>query len=186
LSVKENINRTIVWHPLIMLISIVLIMPEQSCAQMKDREQQIKAIYIINFTRFIEWPHETLREPDSPLIIGVIGDPNIYKHVETVIKGEKIGHRPIIIQQFVYPDQIKNCHFLYIGLSDPDQVRSILDNKLYGSAITISDEPNFLRWGGAIRFYNEKEKIRFEINTESSKKSNVKISSKLLNLAKIY
>lgn len=161
-------------------------MPVHSCAQLKDREQETKALYIFNFTRFIEWPDETFREPASPVIIGVIGDPNIYKHVETVIKKEKISHRPIIIQHYVSPEQIKSCHFLYIGISDPDLVKSILDNKLYGSAITISDEPNFLRWGGAIRFYKEQEKLRFEINKESSKKSNVKISSKLLNLAKIY
>lgn len=163
-----------------------MMMPVRSCAQMKDGDQQTKALYIFNFTRFIEWPDETFDEPESPVIIGVIGDPNIYKHVETVVKGGKIGHHPIITQHFISPEQIKNCHFLYIGLSDPDMVKSILDNKLYGSAITISDEPNFLRWGGAIRFYNEQEKLRFEINKESSEKSNVKISSKLLNVAKIY
>jgi hypothetical protein len=148
-------------------------------------EYEIKAVFLFNFAQFVEWPSEVLPEPNSPIIIGILGKDPFGPFLEETIEGEKINGRPIEIQRYTSVKQIKDCHILFI---DP-AVTPRLDNMLHElkgkEILTVSDGSNFIKQGGMVRFIKESNKIRLQINLSAVKASDITISSKLLRLSEI-
>lgn len=148
-------------------------------------EYQVKAVFLYNFTHFIDWPLHAFESQYAYFVIGVIGNDPLAPYIQQAIENERVGKHVIRVQRFNSVREIKNCHMLYISSSDPVQVKEILDAVARKSILTIGDTPNFTRWGGMIRFYKEHGKIRLQINNASAKASGLKISSKLLRLAEV-
>lgn len=170
------------------LMLIVLLFPQVNTvmAQRSPAEEQVKAVFIYNFTKFIDWPANSFNHPEPAFVIGVVGNQSISPFLQEAIAGELAAGRPILIKHFASAREIKNCHILYIGSEDPDRVKAIIAQTQNQSILTVSDSPNFLRWGGMVRFYTEKGKIRLEINSDAAKSAGIRISSKLLSVASIY
>ena len=148
-------------------------------------EYQLKAVFLYNFTQFIDWPANAFNNPESPFIIGILGDDPFGPYLDDVVAGEKIGSHPIQVKRFNDLKSASSCHMLYINSSDREWVRNILAALSEKNILTVSDEPFFNNLGGIIRFYTEDKKIRLQINLVRSKAAQLAISSKLLNLAKI-
>lgn len=154
-------------------------------AQTIANEKQIKAVFLFNFSQFVEWPASAFSEPQTPLTIGILGDNPFGKHLEQVVHNEKINNRSISIQHYTSVEEIKTCHILFINISDKAQLAEIL-KKLQGKCIlTVGDSRNFIKEGGMVRFITENDKIKFQINTDVAKAADLTISSKLLRLAEI-
>jgi|SRR6185436_4800556 len=149
-------------------------------------EYQVKAVFIYNFTRFIDWPSEAFKSPDEPFIIGIIGEDPFGTYLDETVTGEKIGTHPIQIQRFADIKQVVKCHILYVSSYEPEEAEKILSAVADKSILTVSDATAFNKWGGMIRFFTENNKIRLQVNVEASKKSGLTISSKLLGVAQIY
>ncbi len=149
-------------------------------------EYQVKAVFIYNFTRFIDWPAETFKSPDEPFIIGIIGEDPFGSYLDETVAGEKIGTHPIQVQRFVDVKQLVKCHILYISSYEPEEAEKILSVVSDKSILTVSDATAFNKWGGMIRLFTDNNKIRLQVNVEASKKSGLTISSKLLGVAQIY
>jgi hypothetical protein len=149
-------------------------------------EYEVKAAFLYNFTRFIDWPPQTISGSSEPFVIGIIGGNPFGKHLEEVIKGENVGTHPITIVEFNKPDDISKCHILYINSTNTDYIRKVLKSANKQPVLTICESVSFPRLGGHIRFFTEDSKIRFMVNTDATRRSGFKISSKLLSVAKIY
>lgn len=146
---------------------------------------KVKAVFLFNFTRFIDWPPAAFKTPDAPFIIGIIPAGNsINTYIEESVAGEKMGNHPIIVKRFEDLTEIDDCHLLYIGIADEKQIQEILASMEYQSVLTVGESPDFNKLGGIIRFHTVKDRIRLEINTEACKAAQLNISSKLLNVAK--
>lgn len=159
--------------------------PQNVFAQ-ESREYLLKASFIYNFTKFIKWPEEVAKEIESDgLNLCVIGkDPfgNLLEQLGQKIrsKGEKIS-----IQRFQLSQKATSCHILFISGSKKAQLTQLLD-KIEGLPILlIGDTPQYAQRGVGINFYIEDNKTRFEINQRAVERRGIKISSQLLNLAKI-
>ena len=157
-------------------------MPEQ--AQV-TREYQLKAAFLYNFCQFVDWPSDAFAKNDEPLIIGIFGDNPFGRYLDETVKGEKIDQHPIVVR---YYDNNENgkCHLAFIALSDPGQSSDVINNLKGKSTLTISDQPWFMEQDGMIRFVNNNNKIRFQINVDAVKDAGLEVSSKLLRLADIY
>jgi hypothetical protein len=182
----KNINVSGYLKRWLMLIILLFTQVNTALAQRNPAEEQVKAVFIYNFTKFIDWPSNSFNNPESPFIIGVVGNQNISPFLQEAIAGELAAGRPILIKHYATARDVKNCHILYIGSEDPDRVKAIIAQTKNQSILTVSDSPNFLRWGGMVRFFTEKGKIRLEINSDAAKSSGIRISSKLLSVASIY
>lgn len=151
-----------------------------------SREYQLKAIFLFNFTHYVEWPADTFEQEDSPFVIGILGPNPFGPLMETTVAGEKVKGHPVVIQHYSNVSEIKNCHILFINIAE-DKKRDDVIALLKGRTIlTVSDAANFSRGGGMIRFFTLYNKIKFEINPDASKSADLVISSKLLRLADIY
>ncbi len=158
---------------------ILLALPSMTKAQTIS-EFEIKAVFIYNFTQFVQWPEKSFERTDSPFVIGVLGDNVFGKYLEEAVAGERHQSRPIVVKYFASPGDVEFCQILYVGPSG--NIMSTNDRPV----LTVGEHENFMRQKGHLRFYWEGKKLRIEINQSAAAASGLTISSKLLHLARIY
>jgi hypothetical protein len=146
-------------------------------------EYQLKAVFIYNFDQFIDWPEGAFAKSDSPLVITVLGDNPFGTVLEQVTRGKQIRGHEIVVRYAQDVAGIGQTHVLFVG-APFNQNPAELVQKMTG-VLTIGDTDNFTAAGGMIRFYSERSKLRFEINTRAAEKAGIKVSAKLLHLAKM-
>lgn len=146
-------------------------------------EYQLKAVFLFNFTQFVEWPAQSFADANSPLVIGVLGTDPFGSYLDETVRGETINGRPLTIQRYTTTDEIKNCHVLFISRSETARMMPILNSLKGKSILTVGDADSFSRDGGIIRFATVANKIRLRIALDAAKTANLTISSKLLRPA---
>jgi len=170
-------------------ILIIILWVFQSHSQMGftvyPTEYQIKAKYLYNFTRFVDWPEESFQNPDSPFVIGIIGSDPYGIDLEKTIEGKQIKNRKFRIRRYQNLDNLAFCHILFIGVDNRARRSQIFNKIKNNSILTVGDENNFAKDGGMINFIIKKKKIRFQINREAVKQSRLKMSTKLFKMAEI-
>lgn len=147
-------------------------------------EYQIKAAFIYNFARFVEWPAEAFASTNSPMVIGVLGKNVFEDSLERTIDGKAIKGHPLQFKAFNSPEEATNCHVLFISTSEKNRLPKILARLQGTSILTVTENTDtFTANGGMINLVIVEDKVRFQINNDAAKKSGLIISSKLLSLA---
>jgi hypothetical protein len=147
-------------------------------------EYEVKAAFIHNFAKFIEWPASAFEKADSPLRIGILGEGPINAPLMGM-RGKQVQNRSLEITRVRRINDLRQYHIVFVNPSEKGRTRSIL-RALKGTGIlTIGDFEGFAEQGGALNFYLEEGKVRFEINDCAARRENLKVSSKLLRLARI-
>ncbi len=146
-------------------------------------EYRVKAAYLYNFLKFVDWPPEKGAEA-SPYIIGVIGEDPFGKELVSI--GEKtVKGRPLKIKYFKGVEDLETCHILFICASEKERIEIILKRLNDMPVLTVGDVADFAQRGGMINLVKSGKTVRFEINRDAAEKTGLKISSKLLKLAVI-
>lgn len=147
------------------------------------QEYEIKAAFIYNFAKFVEWPREDAGNT-GPITIAVVGkDP--FGEALDLLKEKTIGTRKIEVKRFTRVDDIAKCHILFVSASENHRLSHILKITEKWHALTVGDVTGFARSGGIINFTVIGDKVRFEINVDAAHRAGLKISSQLLKLATI-
>lgn len=149
---------------------------------LEGTEYQIKGAMMINFIKFVQWPEPFNGPSDTTITIGIIGENNFGNTLDQ-IEGRNIGEKQISIRRVYSINQLPGCHVLFIGASESHRSYQILREVAGTPVLTIGEDEDFIRLGGIIRFYNEKNHIRFEINQTAAQKSDLRLSAKLLEVA---
>ncbi|HZE88863.1 MAG TPA: YfiR family protein [Verrucomicrobiae bacterium] len=148
-------------------------------------EYQVKAAFILNFVRFVEWPPPADGAPGRPLEILVLGNSPIDEPLQETLRGQTVMGRPLTVTRIEGNDRVDGCHILFIGRSESPRLDEIL-KRLQGRCIlTVGEAEGFAEAGGVINFTAEQNKVRFEINPDAAQRAGLRISSKLLSLARI-
>lgn len=150
-----------------------------------SREYNIKAVFLYNFTQFIEWPSSAFNNAAAPFIIGIYGDDPFESYIDETVAGEKVNGRAIIVRRYDDIKEVRGCHILYVSVKEALRVKEILSALPNKNMLTVSDIPNFARSGGMVHFLNQSNKIRLQINSSAAKAADLNISSKLLRVAEI-
>jgi len=169
---------------LLFLALAAAVIPECAAQDAAPSEYQIKAAFLFNFAKFVQWPPEAFATTNSPLIIGVLGENVFGDNLEKTINHKVINERPLQFKEFHSVGEATNCHILFISTSEKAKFSKIIQGLQGTSVLTVSETGEFIDAGGMINFVLEANKIRFEINDEAAKKAGLKISSKLLSLAR--
>ena len=156
-------------------------------AELRDpREYAIKASYIYNFTKFIHWPEEVDRKiNDSGLTICVAGENPFGKLLVKLEKKYRAKGKKILIKYRVSSKEMPECQVLFIDRSENKHLEHILAQVKDYPVLVVSDTPRFAERGVGINLFLRGNKIRFEINKQAIDRSGLRVSSELLNLAKI-
>ncbi|HWD90756.1 MAG TPA: YfiR family protein [Verrucomicrobiae bacterium] len=152
-------------------------------AQDQHTEYQIKAAFLFNFAKFVDWPPGAFSATNSPIIIGVFGKNVFGKDLENTIRDKTVNNRRFQFITVASAAEGLKCHILFISPSEKDNLKKILDGLHNASVLTVSETDQFINAGGMINFVIEDNKIRFQISDDAAKKAGLRISSKLLSLA---
>jgi hypothetical protein len=151
-----------------------------------NREYAIKAAYLYNFVRYVEWPPEAFENNAAPFVIGVLGKDPLGSNLDEIANTKKIDGRKIIIKRFASMADYTPCHILFVsGAATATQKESAVKMTQSTLLLLVGEDAGFAEKGVAINFIIENNRVRFEINQEAAKQNKLKISSKLLSLAKI-
>jgi YfiR/HmsC-like len=145
-------------------------------------EYDVKAAFLYNFTKFVDWPPEAFPDPNS-LRICVLGEDPFGKSLQAVTD-EQVGGHKLIVTRTESLAKPAGCQILFISRSERERVRQILAAVKDTPVLTVGDTQGFADDGVIINFVLEGSKVRFEINTRSADRAGIRISSKLLQLAK--
>ena len=176
------------------LAAVLLVAPwhvRTACAQQDfvSREPQIKAAYVYNFGKYVEWPSDMklMTEGKRPaFFIDVVGESPVLGPLQVITRTKMLADKRIVIRPIRDGDDYRPCHILFIPASQrPQMVESALKKAQGSATLTVGETEEFLQRGGMIRFLTEDNHLRFEINVEAALRANVKISAKLLRLGKI-
>jgi len=148
-------------------------------------EYLIKAGYIYNFAKLVEWPATAFAQPDSPIVIGIVGNDPFGPIIDKVLEGKKVNGHAFLIKRLKPTADVKECHILFIGSSLGSHVADTIRLTRGTPILTISEIPGFADRGGIINLTLEQNKVRFEVNVDAAKEADLNISSRLLVLAKV-
>lgn len=141
-------------------------------------EADVKAAFAFSFLRFTTWPDTAFQGPDSPLVMGVRGAPEMLDRLTTLAAGQTIQGRAVIVRAAPAADLAPGMHALYLG-------KSSATADIPAAVLTVGDTPGFARRGGIIGLVVVDQRVRFEINLDNAHRSGLQLSSQLLGLAKI-
>jgi hypothetical protein len=145
-------------------------------------EYKVKAAFLYNFVRFVEWPSNGTGGKET---VCVLGDDPFDGDLDDMLKGKSLSGRSFAIRRLSRVSDTEGCNVVFISSSEEKQIRPILASLAKGSILTIGDTPGFAKQGCMIEFLIEDNRVRFEINAGAARRANLRISSRLLGLAKI-
>jgi hypothetical protein len=181
--VNNNGNYLKLFNLFLILMLYISISISPANAQKKIYgEYEVKAAFIYNFLKFIEWPEGSFS--DGTINLCILGD-DPFGTVINPVEGDFKKDKKIVIKRYNKPTGIEGCHVLFICRSEKRHLSEILNSIKGMKVLTISDTEGFAKQGVVINFYIEEDKVRFEINKDAADKAGLKISSRLLNLARI-
>jgi hypothetical protein len=154
-------------------------------AQAPPTEYEVKAVFLFNFSQFVDWPAASFADPHSPLVIGVLGSDPFGKTLDEIVRGETVNGRPLAVRRYQSLEEIDTCHILFIARSQDPQLDAIVAGLKGRSILTVGDFEGFARRGGMIRFVTVGNKIRLRVNLLAAQEAKLTISSKLLRPAEV-
>jgi hypothetical protein len=146
-------------------------------------EKAVKAAFLYNFTKFVDWPQSAFTDAAAPFRVCVFVDVGFRRDVEEMLKGETIGGRPprVVTPE---PNDIKGCHLAYFGSGDADRSAQMLAAMRGVPVLTVGEGSRFLQQGGVISFVLEDNRVRFDVNKRAVDRAGLTVSSKLLRVAR--
>lgn len=146
-------------------------------------EYQIKAAFLYNFVKFVEWPTQAYSSATSPTVIGVLGKNVFGGELEKAIRDKFISHRPLQFKAFDSVEEVTNCHVLFINASERSHLPQILAALRGRSILTVGESARFIQDGGMVNFVIVNRRMCFQINNQAARQAGLILSSDLLNLA---
>jgi YfiR/HmsC-like len=155
-------------------------------------EYLIKAGFIYNFANLVQWPSTSFAQPESPIVIVILGEDHFGGTLDHALEGKKVNARPFVIKRARSVSELqrtlgpqKECQILYVSSSEMPHLGEAIQVLKGAPVLTIGETPGFARNGGIINLILEDNKVRFEVNVQAAKEADLNISSRLLALARI-
>lgn len=164
-----------------MLTVLAFISPLQAAQHLN--EYQLKAAFIFNLAKFVEWPAEAFSSPSGALVACVLGKGEVEEILQQAA-GRKVGNRPFVIRHISDAQEARGCHILFVNESVGRRWMSLGRNQSTG-ILTVGESDDFISEGGAVNLRLEEENIRIQINLDAARRAKLELSSKLLGLSEV-
>jgi hypothetical protein len=148
-------------------------------------EYQIKAVFLFNFTHFVEWPPQAFATPGEPFVIGILGEDPFGARIDDVIRNERIADHPLVVRRFRHADALGDCQMLFIGRDESAEFAQVLARLSHRPVLVVSEIEASAEHGAMIQFATESSHVRLRIDADAAHAAGLVISSKLLHLAEI-
>jgi hypothetical protein len=166
-------------------VAIAVIAVGPSGAGASVSEDEVKAAFLLNFTRYVDWPASTFAHARAPFVICVLGDPEFASTAAGVIGDRTVEDRPITVSSREGLESATDCHILFLPASQSEQQELVITEISDSAVLTVSDSEGFAQMGGVANFRRAGTKLRLEINREAAAKARLKVSARLLRIADV-
>jgi hypothetical protein len=146
-------------------------------------EYQVKALFLVNFSKYVSWPAGAFGDSATPITIGVLGENKFGEHLPRAMEGKTAGGRALTIRLVEKDEDLAGCQILFIGASEKKRVAEILARIKALPVLTVGETENFLPHGGIIHFAKKEGRVRLGIDLDAARRAGLQISSKLLAVA---
>lgn len=144
-------------------------------------EHEVKAAFLYNFAKFVEWPADTFKEPGAPFVLCIAGA-EAYVSARDMLSAKNIKGRRLSVRQVKPTEPVHDCHLLFVSRAEADHAQAILD-AADAHALRVGEASDFIRRGGVINLVRHANKFRFEINRSAGERSGFQFNYQLLQLA---
>jgi hypothetical protein len=148
-------------------------------------EYPLKLAFLYNFTKFVEWPSDSFHDSGASLAICVIGNDPFSPDIEAELRTRTVGSHPVEVKTLRSNDALNACHMVFVPAPEENQAARIVNSLKGSSTLTVGEAEGFAGLGGIINLTVEQDKLQFEVNPLAAERAGLKISSKLLSMAKI-
>lgn len=149
------------------------------------REYEVKAAFLYNFATFIEWPKGAVPDAGDTFVIGVFGEDPFGAVLDAIAASKTVQGKRIVVRRFTAIEDYMPCHILFVARSEHKRLAEILERLAGAPVLIVGENAGFAETGGIVNLVIEDNKVRFEINQNAAQRAGLKISSKLLRLARI-
>lgn len=168
-----------------LLLAATLCIGARLVAQTPAGEAQIKAAFVFNFFKFVDWPADTFHSPQDPFVIAIIGDGETEDATERFLLDKQLGARPIVVRRIKWDQSLAGVHAVFVADVDGKRLRRVLDAAQAASVLTIGESDQFASHGGVIGLLVDDRRVRFDIDTDAAQAAGLRVSSKLLALTRV-
>jgi YfiR/HmsC-like len=148
-------------------------------------EYEVKAAFLYNFAKFIDWPDSSFADPGAPFAICVLGVDPFGRTLDGVLEGKTIGNRRVTLSRLQDATQARKCQMLFVSSSESRRLPEIVERLRGANILLVAEFPGFAEAGGALQFIIEDNRVRFLINTDAAQRAGLRLSSKLLSVARV-
>jgi len=170
--------------PMLVILCVCVGMTPARAADVSMSESQVKALFLYNFAKYVDWPATAFKTPDSPIVIGLYGDAALQSDLEAIVAGKTVDGHPIVIERIKHAADPGPCHILFIKTSAA-LTPEVLQKLKTLPVLTVGESEDFIANGGMINFVKKENKMRLVINLAAAQACNLRISSKLLGVADV-
>lgn len=157
--------------------------PDPAAEGKPSLESKVKAAFLFNFGKFIEWPAKAFPDAQAPFVFGIVGEDTFGEALETALKDKTIGGRKTTIKRFKTVEDIELCQILFVSPSLEDSFVKVLD-RMHGKTVAmVGEREGFAKKGGLFRFFLQEGSVRFEVNPDAANRAGLKVSAKLIQIA---
>ncbi len=168
---------------LALAVVAVAIAPRAVTGQTVD-EYQVKAAYMYNLAKFVDWPAQVFDGPVQPIVFCVLGQTPLSPALRDTLSGKVVDRRPLVFRQLSDSKQADKCQVLFISSADKKQMRQTLEEIKSLPVLTVGEAEDFTDQGGVVRFLLDAGRVRLEFNLDAADCAKLRVSAKLLGLAK--
>ena len=171
---------------LCLAIALALYAPPSVMSQSKaGGEYEVKAAFLYNFAKFVEWPDRSFASAQSAFTICVLGSDPFGRTLDDALEGKMIGSRRVTLERVKDAARARQCQMAFVSPSESSHLPEIVDQLRGANVLLVGETDGFAQAGGTIQFTLEADRIRFAINTDAAERAGLRMSSKLLALEKI-
>jgi hypothetical protein len=167
----------------LMLGAAICVATLRPSAQPIATADELKAAFIFNFVKFVDWPSEAM-PAGTPLVLGVFGSDGIDESLRAYARGKTINGRELTVRRISGGDDLSRLHLLFVGAAEQGRVGDVIKRVDGNNVLTVSDAERFCQSGGVIALAMEQNRVRFDVNLDAAERSRLRVSSKLLALAR--
>ena len=148
-------------------------------------EYEVKAAFLFNFARFVEWPPGAFASPTAPIGVCVLGEDPFGDALNRVVAGKTLGDRSLAVRRGKKVKELGGCEIIFVSSSEHERVPEILQELGKAPVLTVGESADFAAEGGDVQFTLEDNHVRFLVNVDATERAGLKVSSKLLTLAHV-
>lgn len=146
---------------------------------------QMKAVFVVNFLRFVEWPPANVAPAPAPLVVAVLGDRPLIESLRDYAAGQSVSGHGIEVKAVDRPEDARGAHMLFIGASESGNLPAIVKMAETSALLTVGDTDGYARAGVILNLYTDDHRVRFEANPAAASRTGLRLSAHLLRIARI-